>query len=499
MISSKRESGVLLHITSLPNSYGIGDIGPSAYWFVDQLKEMGQSLWQILPTNPPDNYNCPYSASSAFANNPYLISPDLLVDDGLLIQGDLENCPEFDSNQVQFSHMIPWKKGLLKKAISHFRASSLFKTDFETYCHENNFWLNDFALFQVLSDLNNGADWAEWEIPYKSYYPQFLKDIVTYHKREIEDCKILQFLYYHQWKKLHAYAKENGVQLVGDIPIYISYNSADVWANKNLFKLNSKGEMTAQSGCPPDFFIEDGQVWGHPLYAWETHESTEYEWWVNRLRHLYKFVDIVRIDHFNGFVKYWEIPASDNTGKNGQWLPGPNQKIFEKIYQQLDSPRIMAEDLGEAAGEAIPLRETFNIPGMKILQMSFGNGDPFGEISPNTVVYTGTHDNDTAIGWYQQKGTHQSGDEFQQERHHANQCLKLNGQDIHWPFIEYTLKSMANTAIIPLQDILGLDSSARMNRPGTIGQNWEWRFSKSQLTEEIIQKMKQLTLQSNRK
>lgn len=489
MISKKRQSGVLLHITSLPNKYGIGDIGPCTYKMIDQLVEMGQSLWQILPTNPPDNHNCPYSASSAFANNPYLISPELLVQDNLLSKNDLNDVPNFSRNSVDFNQVILWKDLLFKKVIHQFRHQQFMHKEFDAFCNENGFWLNDFALFQVLSNYHQGDDWIKWDHKYKTRSKPALDSFEEKYFDEIDAVKILQFLFDLQWRQVRHYAKSQGVQLIGDIPIYIAYNSVDVWGNKHLFKLNEFGGMTAQSGCPPDYFIKDGQVWGHPLYDWEAHKSEGYKWWINRLRHLFNYVQIVRIDHFNGFVKYWEIPATEKTGKNGLWIQGPQDALFEKIYGELDSPLIMAEDLGEASEEAIPLREKFNIPGMKILQMSLENDVPFSAVDPNTVVYTGTHDNDTIVGWY---------NDSPQEQINAKPILNLNGKAVQWPFIEYTLNSKANTAIIPMQDILGLDSNSRMNIPGVLEHNWEWRLSEDQLTNDIKDIMKKLTLQSNR-
>ena len=489
LIFKKRQSGVLLHITSLPNQFGIGDIGPQAYKMIDRLVEMGQSLWQILPTNPPDNHNCPYSASSAFANNPYFISPELLVQDELLSADEISNPPKFQLNQVDFNQVIPWKKNLLQKAIHRFRQNNTNQKPFKEFCQLNSYWLNDFALFEVLREHHNGKDWIDWEIKYRSRSNSDLDEFQKANFEKIESIKILQFIFDFQWRKFQAYAISKGIQLIGDIPIYIAYNSVDVWANNHLFKLDESGKMITQSGCPPDFFIEDGQVWGHPIYDWEKHKSEGYNWWLNRMRHLYSYVDIVRIDHFNGFVKYWEIPANHNVGKNGIWVQGPKEKLFKKFYEELNQPQIMAEDLGEASFDAIPLREAFDIPGMKILQMSFSDKDPFKDIEQNLVVYTGTHDNDTTVGWYQKMDS---------ESLNAKKLLNLNGQDVHWPFIEYTLDSAATTAIIPMQDILGLDSKSRMNTPGIIGPNWEWRFDDAQLTHEIIQKMKQITIQSNR-
>jgi len=498
-----RKSGILLHITSLPGKYGIGEIGPDAYRFIDDLVEMGQGYWQILPTNPPDNFNCPYSATSAFANNPQLISMDLLVRDGYLIQDDLASAPDFSKDWVQFDSVIHWRFNLLKKAAKNFQTKVGTKkaAEYQSFCKKNKNWLESFAQFSVIQDIHKGADWIDWDIPYKTCRQDYLKGISTNHHEELEEVKILQFLFHEQWLELKSYANSRGVKIIGDIPIYVSFNSTDVWRKKKLFKLTSRGKMKVQSGCPPDFFIETGQTWGHPIYDWAQHEKTGFIWWTERIAHLFELVDIIRIDHFNGFAKYWEVPAKDNNGLQGKWVTGPGEKLFNSIFEKVGTKPILAEDLGEAAEAAAVLRETFGIPGMKILQMSFSNGKPFQKLAPNNVVYTGTHDNDTAVGWFRAQpgnGTTQSSKDFIEERKNAKKILKTNGQDVSWKMMEYTLNSNANTAIIPMQDVLGLDSTSRMNTPGTIGGNWEWRMNPGLLTREIKQRVFNLTKNSKR-
>ena len=498
MITNSRKSGILCHITSLPNSFGIGDIGPSAYHFIDDLKSMGQQLWQILPTNPPDKYNCPYSSSSAFANNPYLISIELLLNDGLLKSNDIIESNNFDKSRIDFNSVLPIKEKLLFKAVSRFKTNNEFKIEFDQFCVDNNYWLDSFAIFQILSKSYGGKVWNEWDDEYRNLDSDKIDTINKRNLDDIESIKILQFLFAKQWSQLRNHAYQNGISLVGDIPIYIGLNSADVWMNSQLFKLDQDYRMEVKSGCPPDFFISDGQVWGHPIYKWDSHKNSNYDWWIKRMDHLYKLVDIIRIDHFNGLIKYWEIPANDKNGLNGQWSNGPGDDLFLEIFKQLDNPIIFAEDLGEASLDAKPIREKFKIPGMEILQFSFEDSYPLKNIDKNTVIYTGTHDNDTIVGWFNQKGDNQTDEDFQRKHNHVKEVLQINGEPIHWPIINYALNSDANTTIFPLQDILGLDSSARMNTPGTINKNWEWRFCESQITDDVKNQMLELTRKSSR-
>lgn len=499
----RRESGILLHITSLPGNYGIGEIGPSAFQFIDNLTEMGQKYWQILPMNPPDNFNCPYSATSAFANNPLLISLDFLVRDGYLDHYDLTSLPKITNDRVRFSSIIEWRSSLLKKATNNFqtRASSKRLAKYNTFCNNNKKWLKTFALFSVIQNIHNGADWIDWGIPYRTCMQDKLKDIQVNYSKELEEVKVLQYLFHDQWMKLKSYANSQQVQIIGDIPIYVSFNSADVWWDKEMFKLNSDGRMRVQSGCPPDFFIETGQVWGHPIYDWSYHKQSDFSWWVDRITNLFELVDIIRIDHFNGFAKYWEVPAKDNNGLKGKWVVGPGRKLFNSIFKKIGKKPIMAEDLGEASEEAAVLRAAFGIPGMKILQMSFSNGEPFQKLDPNNVVYTGTHDNDTTVGWFQTQSKEENTQpkiDLTQELENAKKVLNIDEQSVNWKMIEYALNTNANTAIIPMQDVLGLDSTARMNIPGTVGANWEWRMAPELLTNNIKQKLFKLTKKSKR-
>jgi len=503
-----RESGVLLHITSLPGPYGMGEIGPEAYNFVDQLHQMGQHLWQILPLGDTGACHSPYTTVSAFANHPLLISFDTLLADGYLKKEELHGLRKYPLHKVDFKEVVLDRYKILHLVCHQFfnRASEETRDHFDTFCNENDYWLKTYTLFQTLKKLNSDQMWTEWGSRYSFGNKDRLDEIAKKYDPWIQLLKIQQFLFHDQWQRLKKYANDKGIRIVGDIPIYISHDSADVWANVELFKLDEKGHMKFQSGCPPDFFLEDGQVWGHPIYDWDAHQKSHYAWWIARFKHLFTLVDVVRIDHFNGFAKYWEIPLPPSNGSTGRWVDGPGEALLKAVTEKIGSQPIIAEDLGEAAVYSEPLKEMFHIPGMKILQMSFGKETPMnGSIpelnQPNLVVYTGTHDNDTSIGWFHAKpgnGNTQSEKDIAFERNQALALLESDGSEINWDFISFVLNSKANTAIIPLQDILGLDTRARMNIPGTVGGNWEWRFQQGQLTDELIERMKKLTEESDR-
>ncbi|MBN4080795.1 4-alpha-glucanotransferase [Caldithrix abyssi] len=492
-----RESGVLLHLTSLPASHGIGDFGQSAFTFIDQLEMMGQKMWQILPKSQPDGYSSPYNAISAFANNPLLISLDSLWESGLIEQSEIARCPDFPQDRVDYNTVQLYKEPLLLKAADRFKTHASYKQKkaFHTFSEKNDYWLDDFTLFITIRELYKGLNWSEWPEKYalrvEAELTQFRLD---YHK-EIDQIKILQYFFHQQWHQLKSYAIEKGIKIIGDIPIYVSYNSADVWANRPLFKLDEDGRMVVQSGCPPDFFITDGQAWGHPIYDWLVHKKTDYKWWIARLRYLFELVDIIRIDHFNGLAKYWEIPAGQSNGKNGEWIPGPGVPFLKAVYNKLGDQSIIAEDLGAASGDAAVITAKFEIPGMKVLQMAFGEKETPEKIPKNTIVYTGTHDNDTTVGWFNALADNGK----KEERQHILDYLNSDGSEINWDLIELALNSNANTVIIPLQDILGLGSEGRMNIPGTVGGNWTWRFTRESLSPQMIQRMLTLTKNSKRK
>jgi 4-alpha-glucanotransferase len=499
-----RESGVLLHITSLPGPYGLGDIGPEAFNFVDVLHKMGQSLWQILPLGDTGSSICPYITISAFANNPLLISLDGLIDEGYLHKDDLKKIQNYPSDRVDYQKVYDDRYKILDTACTNFIKSSSAETQqrFDAFCKENEYWLSEYILFQTLKKLNNDQHWITWQ----PRHDPAGEDIIKENSIFIQKLMIQQFLFIEQWQKLKTYANEKGIRFVGDIPIYVSHDSVDVWANTELFKLDDHGKMKSQSGCPPDFFNAKGQVWGHPIYNWAAHEQSNYQWWIDRLRYLFNLVDIVRIDHFNGFAKYWEIPVEQNNDSIGKWVKGPGEKLLLTVKKSIGSKPIIAEDLGEATKDAKIIRDRFAIPGMKILQMSFGKEEQSNSLIPelnqkNIVVYTGTHDNDTSIGWLHTKpgkGNTQTAAEITLERKHALKFLGTDGSEINWDFISLAMNSKANTVIITLQDILGLGTNARMNIPGTVENNWEWRFKKNKLTSNIIERMRTLTEESKR-
>ena len=499
-----RQSGVLLHITSLPGPHGIGDLGQGAYSFIDTMKEMGQCLWQILPANPPESlYHCPYSASSAFAGNSLLISLKALQEDGFLEDQDLADFPQCAKDRVEFDKVNPVRKALLEKAADRFpkKAPTGMLAEFNDFCINNQNWLDHYAVYCHLAEKYNHVNWTQWSEPLRSCQPKAIQEEFAQHQQEINQTKILQYFFYHQWQNLKKYAGSQGVRIIGDIPIYVAHDSADVWANQGLFKLDKAGHMTVQSGCPPDFFVKTGQIWGHPIYDWLRHEKTGFKWWIERIGHLLEMVDMVRIDHFNGFIKSWEIPAMDKNGLNGYWMQAPGDKLLDTLTKKLGQQPILAENLGEAASDAEPLLKKFGIPGMKVLQMSFGNGNDPTEMDSSNVVYTGTHDNDTTVGWFRAgagQGNRQTKTMIDWERKQVLDILGSDGSEIHWDMIKLALNSPADLAIIPMQDILGLDSRARMNTPGTVGQNWMWRFDPDLLTSALKEQLLSLTTEAGR-
>lgn len=503
-----RESGVLLHITSLPGSYGIGEIGQHSYDFVDLLQEMGQRLWQILPLIDTGQYYSPYTTISAFANNPLLISFDLLLDDNLLKESELESLPDFSDNLVDFDSVATARNAIHDTVCERFseRTSEEEKSAFNLFCSKNAYWLEDYALFTALKDAHDGVVWTDWDPKYSHRNEKAMQSARHQFEAEIQRQKIVQFIFDDQWSRLRKYARRKGVRIVGDIPIYVSHDSADVWANQELFRLDEDGKMTVQSGCPPDYFRKTGQLWGNPIYDWDAHHKSGYHWWIRRLKKLYEMVDIVRIDHFNGFAKYWEVPVKSKTAQNGKWVKGPREKIFDVLFRKLGRKPIIAEDLGEAANDAAALIEKYDLPGMKILQFAFDphehdNGSLPDEYPENCVVYTGTHDNDTTLGWFHTKpgkAVTRTVDEIKEERTRVLDYLGTDGSEINWDMIKLALHSNSHTSIVPLQDILGLDSEARMNTPGTIEGNWRWRFNRNLLSDDVIERMRKLTQESGR-
>ena len=499
----KRESGILLHLTSLPGDFGIGDLGPGAYSFVDLLEKMGQKLWQILPTNPPsdDSYS-PYSTNSAFANNTLLISLDELKKDGLLFDKDFSNYPLCSVNRLELQKIIKPHSLLLDKAIDNFEKKNKPDQKYQNFCNNNKFWLDNYAAFCCLSKKFKTANWTQWDQKFRNFNDQIINQFIKKNKNQIKRIKIAQFIFYNQWQRLKDYSNRKGIKIIGDIPIYVSHHSADVWSNQGLFKLNESGQMIKQSGCPPDLFDSNGQTWGHPIYNWGEHKKMDFKWWIDRIKHLDSMIDIIRIDHFNGFAKYWEIPAKDDNGLNGKWVKAPGDAFFELLFEEVKGCRIFAENLGEASPEADPLLSKYNIPGMMILQFSFGNGLIEPNINSDSVLYTGTHDNDTAVGWFNNLSHTNSQDikiDALDEIERIKKILKSDGAEINWDMIAYSFKSAAKTVIIPMQDLIGLGSSERMNIPGTVNKNnWTWRFNPDQLLKDKEDRLFKLTIESER-
>ncbi len=503
-----RASGVLLHPTSLPGPYGIGEIGPQAQKFARQLEAMGQRLWQILPLGPTSYGDSPYQSLSTFAGNPLWISFDWLLRDGLLSEEQLKNFPHLPEDNVDFGPVIIARMEILKAVCRGFdrRATEARKKAFKRFCEKNADWLDDFALFVALKDAHGGVPWTQWEPELGRREPEALKRARSQHRSAIKHVKILQFLFDEQWSRLRAYCRGKGIRIIGDIPIFVAHDSADVWAHPELFYLDERGFPTIVAGVPPDYFSATGQLWGNPLYRWDVHQATGYSWWIARMKKIFAMVDIVRIDHFRGFEAYWEIPAQEKTAINGRWVKGPGGALFEEMIRQLGELPIIAEDLGLITPEVEALRDHFQFPGMRILQFAFGNDEKAAEYRPesyppNCVVYTGTHDNDTTWGWFHSQagaGSTRTQEDIDKERRTILDYLRSEGREIHWDLMELAMRSNANTVVFPLQDLMGLGSEARMNTPGVEGGNWRWRFHWKMVQDVILDRMRYLTRATGR-
>ncbi len=503
-----RESGVLLHPTSLPGPYGIGEIGTQAYRFIDQLDKMGQRLWQILPHGPTSYGDSPYQSLSTFAGNPLLISFDQLVKDKLLNPARLKKFPTFPGDTVDYGPVIAARMDMLRSVCRGFeRAASAYrKREYQCFCKIEDHWLDDYALFFALKEAHDLRPWTEWPEQLALRHPAALERARKTYRTAIRNVKIMQYLFDMQWRKLRAYAGRKGVRLIGDIPIFVAHDSADVWANPELYFLDGKGDPILIAGVPPDYFSATGQRWGNPLYRWDIHQHTGYAWWIRRMQKIFETVDIVRIDHFRGFEAYWEIPAHEKTAMNGRWVAGPGEDIFDAMIKGIGPLPIIAEDLGVITPGVEALRDKYHFPGMRILQFAFGTDTKAADYRPesyppNCVVYTGTHDNDTAVGWFWSKAgmnSTRTQEEIERERRNVLHYVRTDGSEIHWDMIALACKSKANTAMYPLQDLLGLGSEARMNVPGVEGGNWRWRFTWDQLTPEIMQRMYDITHHAGR-
>ena len=504
----KRCSGILLHITSLPSAYGIGDFGPEAYRFVDWLAETKQSFWQILPLNPTDLIydNSPYHSNSAFALNPLLLSPEQIVSDGLLNNGDLESAsggPDLKKEQVDYERVIDYKDKILNKAYENFKLKAYpeyYFKQFKKFCSDNKRWLNDYALFMALKSHFQGKFWCEWPKEIRDRRTETLRVVKKELRDKIEKEKFLQYVCYKQWLALKNYCHKKEIQIIGDIPIYVEYNSVDLWTNPQIFRLDEEMRSCVVAGVPPDYFSETGQLWGNPVYNWDVLKSQRYDWWKKRLAHNLKLFDIIRIDHFRGLVAYWEIPANEKTAINGKWVEVPVYDFFNCMRSALggfkQSGRIIAEDLGVITPDVVEVIRKFGFPGMKVLLFAFGEDNPMHPYLPhnyqsNCVVYTGTHDNNTIKGWFENEATGK-----EKERLFNYLGHEVSDSEVHWELIRLAMMSVADMAIIPMQDILGLGQEARMNRPAVKQGNWRWRLPEADpgLLHAVSQRLLAMTV-----
>ncbi|MEN9937720.1 MAG: 4-alpha-glucanotransferase [Chloroflexota bacterium] len=489
-MSDTRTSGILLHPTSLPSRWGIGDLGAAAYAFVDFLEAAGQQCWQVMPLGPTGYGDSPYQSFSSFAGNPLLVSPDVLLAEGLLADEDLADAPALPAEAVDYGAVIPFKQALLRRSFKRFQAGAEPEVHaaFDAFRQERALWLEDYALFMALKQRHGGA-WPDWEPALARHEPKAVAAAAQELADEVAFQSYAQFLFFRQWEALRRYANESGVKIIGDIPIFVAYDSADVWGSRELFHIGEDNRPTVVAGVPPDYFSATGQLWGNPLYRWDVLAQQGYGWWIERLRAVFALVDIVRLDHFRGFAAYWEVPAGEETAINGMWVPGPGGALFDAARAALGELPIIAEDLGVITPDVEALRDGYGFPGMKVLQFAFG-GSAQGPYLPHNytqpfVVYTGTHDNDTTVGWWRTLD--------EQGRTHVQLYLGRSGEDISWDLIRLALGSVAEAAIVPLQDVLKLGSEARMNTPGRPAGNWSWRYTEGALEPFIAGRLRQLT------
>ena len=499
-MKNQRSSGILCHVSSLPSSYGIGDLGPEAFHFVDILARARQRFWQVLPLNPTDRGlgNSPYSSYSAFAFNPLLISPEGLYQDGLLTREELEKCRIDSDGSVAFDQVYDRKAWMIGRAYDKYQSRWFKSSAFDRFCSEQGTWLDDHALFVVLKRRFKSVGWADWPVEFRDRHPRALKDISVQVVAEVRMEKYAQFLFYGQWMKLRAYCLKKGVRLIGDVPIYVNYDSVDVWCNRRFFKLDEQGRQTFVAGVPPDYFSKEGQRWGNPVYNWDELKKTGFAWWVDRVRHNLDFFDLVRIDHFRAFAQYWEIPASEPTAVKGVWKDVPGLELFTAIQKAFPDLPIIAEDLGVITPDVDALKDRFLLPGMHVLMFAFHNEYKKSRDLPEnstelSVVYTGTHDNNTIAGWFLKDIT-------PMEKKNMREYFRrdISSDDVNWVMIDLALRSAAFLAIIPVQDLLGLKDDARMNKPSTVKGNWGWRFLPGALTSQVVDRLAALVVSTKR-
>lgn len=479
----ERSSGILLHPTSLPGNFGIGDLGPEAHRWIDFLSQAGCRLWQVLPLGPTGYGDSPYQSFSAFAGNPYLISPALLLKAGLLHSNDLIEIPQFPIDRVDFGKLIPWKIGLLDRAYIQFQQSATqeLSIEFEAFKTKHKYWLDDFCLFMAIKEAHGGGSWVNWPQPLRKREAGALREARVKYPTAIQRQEFRQFVFHRQWAAVREHAHEVNMLLIGDIPIFVAHDSAEVWAHPELFNLDQDGNPKFVAGVPPDYFSETGQLWGNPLYRWEVHQADGYRWWLERLSTVLDLVDIVRLDHFRGFAGYWEVPFGEKTAVKGRWVEGPGVDFFSAVARKFGDLPIIAEDLGVITPDVVAMRDKFNLPGMRIIQFAF-TGDPREPFLPHNhvkhaVVYTGTHDNDTARGWYERVP--------EREKSFYRRYLNRDGSRVAWDMIRAAWGSIAVYALAPMQDFLNLGNEARMNYPGNPSGNWTWRMVDSALSENL--------------
>jgi 4-alpha-glucanotransferase len=484
LVKFPRACGILLHPTSLPGPFGIGDLGQEAYRFADFLKASGMRIWQILPLGPTGYGDSPYQSFSAFAGNSLLISPERLAREGLLTALELSGAPAFPEDAVQFETVIPWKSEALDAAFARFQPGA----EYDRFCDANAWWLDDFARFMALKNANGQVAWTQWT---NTGEPS---------QRDTDQRRFEQFCFWRQWFELKQYCADRSIRIMGDVPIYVAHDSADVWSHRDLFDLDARGNPKAVAGVPPDYFTADGQLWGNPIYRWEDIEAAGWTWWIDRLRHTLTTVDMVRLDHFRGFEAYWEVPAGEKTARNGRWVKGPGEKLFAALEQALGNLAIVAENLGVITPEVEAIRQRFHYPGMSVLQFAFGTDPQAPTFRPHNyprevVAYTGTHDNDTTAGWWNSTAASdstRSQRDIEEEREFTLAYLHTDGQEIHWDFIRTVIASVADTAVVPMQDVLGLGSEARMNLPGSTRGHWRWRMRGNAITSSVSARLARL-------
>ncbi|MCF7792516.1 MAG: 4-alpha-glucanotransferase [Candidatus Cloacimonetes bacterium] len=486
----ERQSGALLHVTSLPNIQGIGTLGKEAFEFVDKLSRADQKIWQICPLGPTGYGDSPYQTFSAFAGNPLLLDMNDLVQKELLQLSDLESLENLSQENVDYGRLFIEKNKLLKKAYYSFQKDA----DYDKFCQQNEFWLHEYALFMAIKDHFGGKSWIDWPQDVKLRSSLEMEKFSINLVDEIDYYKFLQFIFWQQWSRLHDYARQNGIEIFGDIPIFVALDSADAWSNRHLFLFDENGNPTFVAGVPPDYFSVTGQLWGNPLYNWQKMQENDFAWWKQRFGHSLKMFDLIRVDHFRGFAGYWAVPFGEETAIKGSWQPALGEELFSVLNSTYGSMPIVAEDLGVITDDVIALKEKFGFPGMKILQFAFGGGDdnPYlpQNYEENCAAYTGTHDNDTTLGWFQKLS--------EEQKKQVCDYLSCRENEICKAMIEAIWQSKANIAVAPMQDWLELGNEARMNTPGKAAGNWQWRIKEEQFDEKLIESMRELTVEFER-